>query len=105
LPSVGEPFGRVLVEAGAAGLAAVSTRVGGTIEILEDGVTGHFVPACEPAPLAERVADLLGDLDTARRMGRVARDRVRGVFGIERMLDRTLDVYRQLVDVGANGTR
>lgn len=98
LPSVGEPFGRVLVEAGAAGLAAVSTRVGGTIEILEDGVTGHFVPDCDPAPLAERVADLLGDLDAARRMGAVASERVRGIFGIERMLDRTIDVYRQVLD-------
>src|SRR5207248_3224481 len=48
LPSWEEPFGRVVVEAMAAGTPVVATAVGGPTEIIEEGINGLLVPPREP---------------------------------------------------------
>jgi colanic acid/amylovoran biosynthesis glycosyltransferase len=59
----------VLMEAMAARLPCVSTRVAGVPEMVEDGVTGAVVDERRPADLAEKIAELLHDASRAQQMG------------------------------------
>jgi glycosyltransferase involved in cell wall biosynthesis len=54
-----EGFGLTILEAMACRCPAVSTRAGGPEEIIEEGVTGHLVPAGDSAALADRLAHVL----------------------------------------------
>ena len=81
-PANQEPFGRVLLEASAAGIPIVATDVGGTGEIVIDRVTGRLVPPRDPAALAEAILQLLADANAAQRLGDQARDRALTHFSI-----------------------
>jgi len=80
LPSRVEPFGIVLLEAGAIGLPVVASRVGGIPEILEEGATGLMVRADDTAALAAGLQSLLDDPARARAMGARLRHRVASTF-------------------------
>jgi glycosyltransferase involved in cell wall biosynthesis len=81
-PANQEPFGRVLLEASAAGIPIVATDVGGTAEIVIDRVTGRLVPPRNPAAIAEAILQLLADANAAQRLGDQARDRALNHFSI-----------------------
>jgi glycosyltransferase involved in cell wall biosynthesis len=80
LPSFTEGLPNVALEAGAAAVPVVATAVGGTPEVVADGVTGFLVPPGDAAAIAERVSTLLGDRERATRMGVAGRDRMRRLF-------------------------
>ncbi len=72
-----EASGTVFVEAAAAGLAVVGTRVGGVAEMLQEGVTGLLVPAHDPAAMRAALRQLIDDPDLRRRMGQAGLAAVR----------------------------
>lgn len=78
----------VLMEAQAAGLAAVATRVSAIPELIEDGVTGMLVPPQDPAALAAALSALACDPGRRRALGAAGRERVRAAFGHDAGLDR-----------------
>jgi glycosyltransferase involved in cell wall biosynthesis len=80
--AIDEPFGRVLIEAMAAGKPVVAARGGGVAEIVEDGVTGYLVPPRDAASVADRVVRLA---DGGRRdeMGRAGRERALTHFSLD----------------------
>lgn len=84
LTSTTECCPMALLEAMAIGRPAVCTAVGGVPEIIEEAVTGHMVLPRDPAALAKRLVDLLGDPERARAMGRAARVRLETEFTLER---------------------
>ncbi len=88
LSSDNEGMARVLVEAAAAGLPAVTTDVSGARACVEDGVTGAVVPPRDDAALATAVARLLASGPLAE-MGRAARRLAESRFDERRMLDET----------------
>ena len=96
VPSVwAEPLSRVLLEAMRLGRPVVATRVGGTPEAVEDGVTGLLVEKEDPEALAKAVAELLLDPARRARMGAAARERAARFFDEERLVDALLAVYRE----------
>jgi glycosyltransferase involved in cell wall biosynthesis len=80
LSSLTEGLPVILLEALAAGVPAVSTAVGGTPEVIEDGVHGYLVPAGDTDALARRILDALRDDAGRRAMGERGRVRVRELF-------------------------
>ena len=71
-----EPLGRVLLEGAASGCAILATRVGGTPEIIEDGVSGRLVPANDPEALASAMTELAADRSLRQQLGQQARQTV-----------------------------
>jgi glycosyltransferase involved in cell wall biosynthesis len=94
-PRLDEGFGLAALEAMAAERAVVATRVGALPEVVDDGRTGLLVAPDDPAALADALIELANDPDLARDMGRRGRDRAVSEFGVERMVSRTLAVYRE----------
>jgi len=70
-----EPFGQVVVEGMAAGLAVVAADSGGPAEVIDHGVTGLLYPPGDAAALAEILRRLVGDPDLRARLGRAGRER------------------------------
>ena len=93
LPSQEEGFSNVILESMAAGLPVVATRVGGNPEAIVDGVTGWLIPPKDPATMADKIVDLLGDPKRAELWGEQGRNRVKQVFTVERMVEGHLKLY------------
>jgi glycosyltransferase involved in cell wall biosynthesis len=93
--SISEGVSLTLLEAMAAGLPIVATRVGGTPEVVTNECA-RLVPARSPEPLAEAMADLATDSASRQRLGAAARARVVERFTLDRMVAEYRDVYRMV---------
>jgi glycosyltransferase involved in cell wall biosynthesis len=98
LASLNEGMGRVLLEAGAAGVPAVATRVGGVPDIILDGRTGILTPPRDPRAMAEAVGGLARDPRRRKAMGEAARARTAPAFGLERMVEQIEALYERLIE-------
>jgi glycosyltransferase involved in cell wall biosynthesis len=92
LASTSEGVSLTLLEAMAAGLPVVATRVGGTPEVVDQGVTGVLVPPRAPEALADAMLWMLRQPGQRERMGRLARRRVEDRFDVRR----TVAAYEQM---------
>jgi glycosyltransferase involved in cell wall biosynthesis len=90
-----EGFGIVLLEAMACGKPVVTTRAGGTLDIVVEGDGGHLVQPRDAEALAERVLRVLADPNEARRMGERNRLRVEENFNWDRLTDRYMTLYEE----------
>jgi L-malate glycosyltransferase len=101
VPSHDEPFGRVVVEAMAAGTPVVASASGGPAEIIEDGVSGLLAPADDVDSWAKAIARLVTDARTHREL--VDRGRMRSAdFSISAHAEKVLAVYRKLLVLPAH---
>ena len=106
LPSVTrqEAFGVVQLEAMAAGKPVVSTDLGtGVGWVNRHGETGFVVPPRDPVALREAMRRLLADTELQASMGDAAMRRVRSAFTVERMIDDTLALYREVMAMAGYG--
>jgi glycosyltransferase involved in cell wall biosynthesis len=85
LPSRYEGFGLAVVEAMAAGVPVVASRVGGVPEIIRDGIDGILVPGGDAEALAGAIATLAADASVRQRLGRAGHARSQD-FSREKML-------------------
>ena len=100
LPSLSEGLPNALLESMAAGVPVVATRVGGTPELIEDGISGLLVPPRDPRALAGAVALLLANPELAENMGAAARQRVAQRFPMELAVRTTESLYQRLLRKG-----
>jgi glycosyltransferase involved in cell wall biosynthesis len=70
--------------------------VGGTPEVVGDGVNGYLVPPGNPRRLAHRIAGLLGDEEVRLEFGRRGRDRMRSVFTFEAQAAQYVTLFHEL---------
>jgi type III pantothenate kinase len=97
LPSSSEAQGIVALEAMACGLPVVATAVGGLLETIEDGRTGHLVPSGDVTALAEGVLKLLEDEPHRQAIAAAARQAVERDFSWPRAVAATVEVYRDVL--------
>jgi len=102
LPSLEERCSRVLIEALACGKPAVATRVGGTPEIIEDGLNGFLVNPEDPEDIAEAALKLLEDRGLRLMMGKEGRIKAQKVFDLRKNLNRMRDIYLNLHEESFN---
>jgi glycosyltransferase involved in cell wall biosynthesis len=99
LSSSEEGMGSVLLDALAFGLPVAATRAGGIPEVITDGVSGLLAPPRDPRALGDAIARLVTDPALRARLRANARGRALE-FSVERMTDRTIEVYEEVL----NGT-
>lgn len=92
-----EGMGRVLLEAMAAGLPIVATRVGGIPDLVVDQETGFLVEPHNPEQLAQSILRLASDLELRKRMGNSGRQRVDSRFSATTMLKQIDSVYQEVL--------
>ena len=98
MSSAWEGMPMVLLEAAAAGLPIVSTVVGGNDEVVRDQESGLLVPPRDSHALGLAMLQLMELPEAQRRsMGERGRDHVRSHYGLERVVDRWEDLYREVL--------
>lgn len=103
LPAVerSEAFGLVQLEAMAAGVPVINTRIPSGVPFVSlDGESGLTVPPRDVPALSAALSRLLDDAPLRARLGAGARARVAAEFSVARMAQSTLDAYRQAVSRG-----
>jgi glycosyltransferase involved in cell wall biosynthesis len=97
LCSTNEGFSNVILESMAAGKAVVATNVGGSPEMVTDGVTGYLVPPADSNALAKAIIDLLKNPNKAEEMGKEGRKIVQEKFTTEAMTKQYEKLYEELI--------
>jgi len=72
-PTLGEPFGKVVLEAMACGKPVIASNVAGSAETIENEKTGFLTPPAQPQTLAKAILELIGDQQKMKRVGANAR--------------------------------
>jgi L-malate glycosyltransferase len=105
LPSQSESFGLVALEAMAAGVPVVATRVGGLPEVVVDGETGFLCEVGDVEGMAEAGLSVLTDNARWARMSAAAARVAVERFGVDVVLPKYEDYYRRILDGGAHASQ
>lgn len=97
LCSTNEGFSNVILESMAAGKPVVATNIGGSPEMVTDGVTGYLVPPADSTSLVKAVIDLLQNSNKAEAMGKEGRRLVKEKFTVEAMAKQYEKLYTELI--------
>ncbi len=103
VPSFGEGFGMVALEAMERGRPVIASDVGGLPEIVDEGRTGMLVPPGDVEALARAIAELADDPARAAAMGEAGRTRALEEFSQDRCTERIAALYETAL--GAGGER
>jgi glycosyltransferase involved in cell wall biosynthesis len=93
--SLSENFGQTMLEAGAAGLPMICTKVGIAPEIITSGKNGFLVKG-EPEEIANRITELFGK-EKRERFGALTREKVRKNFNWDEIIDKYLEIYKKVL--------
>jgi glycosyltransferase involved in cell wall biosynthesis len=98
VPSLGEGFGMVALEAMERARPVIASAVGGLPEIVADRETGIVVAPADADALADAIVALAGDLPRAAAMGAAGRERALREFTPERCVERTEELYARALE-------
>ncbi len=101
-PAMGEPFGRVICEAMAAGVPVIAAESGGPVHIIKNGVSGMLVRGGAPRAMADTAVTLLRDRETVARLSAAGKELVAAKFSADRVCDQLASVYKDLLFSIAN---
>jgi len=96
-PSYSEGQPSAVAEASAVGLPVIATNVGGTKELVADGINGYLVEPKDTRMLASRILYLLKDTDKAHRMGRAGREKMLREYHWTAMVDSYNKLFRGVI--------
>lgn len=93
--SESEGMSNSIMEAMAIGLPVVASDVGGTPELVRDGVDGWLIASGDTRAASERLVRLAKDPGRGRRMGEAGRSRIEHEFSVARMVEAYLEIYEE----------
>ena len=91
-----EAFGRVLIEAGAVGTAVAASRIGGILDVVDEGQNGLLFSPEHFEEMAETMERLLRDRPLCKRLSAALHEKVKRQFSLEQMVDKTCQVYEEV---------
>ena len=94
VPSLGEGFGMVALEAAERGRAVIASAVGGLPEIVGEGTTGLLVAPSDSGALAAAIVRLASEPQRTAELGRAGRERALAEFSLDRCADGIDALYR-----------
>ncbi len=97
LPSLNEGMGRALIEAMAAGLPVIASRVGGIPALIHDAHNGLLIPAEDSRALAVALRRMLSDPVWAQTLGQNAMQSIGTNYGVPAMIQAIESIYRRAV--------
>lgn len=97
LPSQSEGFPNALLEAMAAGLPCIATRVGGIPEIIRNKKNGVLVNPCSPGELGEAINELIGSPEMMKNIGEAAHLDMKNRFDMNHMVESMISHYKSLL--------
>lgn len=92
-----ESFGRVILEAQAAGVPIVATKVGGVVDLVDDGATGLLVSPKQPDEMAQAIMRVMEDKGLACQMADNAKKKILAHYTLDHMAGATIKVYEELI--------
>jgi glycosyltransferase involved in cell wall biosynthesis len=100
MSSLTEGLSNSLLEAMAMSLPVVTTDVGGTVELVDNGISGFLVSQMDPHALAQAVIALIGNDQLRGCIGQAARKRIEQKFSFANRLTNVEHLYECLLDIG-----
>lgn len=82
-----------ILEAMAAGLPIVASKVGSVPEVVAEGENGYLVPSQDASAMADRFVELIKDEDLSKRMGAASRNRAVREFGLDKCVNAHVRAY------------
>ena len=98
-----EGLGTSVLEALACGTPVVAAEAGGAAEMVISGETGYLVPCRDAVSLSQAITESLRDPEKSRTMAGNGQALIAREFTTERMVERTIEVYRELLQETENG--
>jgi glycosyltransferase involved in cell wall biosynthesis len=96
LPSLAEGISNTLLEAMSCSRAVVASAVGGSVELVDDGVNGTLIPPGDPGALDRALLRYFMDPALAKQHGLAARAAVEARFSLDRMVADYAGVYERM---------
>ena len=96
LPSLWEGMPKTLLEAMACGLPAIGTKIDGTKEVIEHGKNGILCDT-DSNSIRHAIMSVMGEEGLKQRLGKKARITIEQRFSLEKLLDKELGLYVQLL--------
>ena len=97
LSSFSEGISNAILEYMALGKPVIATNSGGTSEILQDNITGFLIETSQAAELEKKCELLLIDEQLRAKMGREGKNRIHQFFSIEKMVNKYITQYSQII--------
>ncbi|MBI4395266.1 MAG: lipopolysaccharide heptosyltransferase II [Candidatus Omnitrophica bacterium] len=91
-----EAFGRVLVEAGAVGTVVAASRIGGILDVIDEGENGLLFSPENFEEMAIVMEKLLKDRALSKRLSSSLREKVEREFSLDQMVKKTCEVYQEV---------
>lgn len=100
-----EGVSNAIMEYMALGKPVIATKGGGTEELVLHNKTGYLIEQKNPEELAEKIIYLLNHTTKANKMGNNGRQRVKSEFGIIKMTESYIALYKEVLNISENRTK
>jgi len=93
-----EGFGRVTVEGMVSGMLVIGANTGGTIELIEDGVTGYLYEEGNANSLASKIELSISDIAKSRNIAEKGREKSRNIFTVDNNANQIIEIYKHVIN-------
>lgn len=97
LPSLQEGMPNSLLEAMSCGLPVIASKIGGVVDVVEDGKSGILFEPGDASGLTSAVISLLNNSGLRRKLGAEARKRIVEGFSIDVIAEKYIRLYKELM--------